>query len=641
MASKVDQILGKVAISSDSNCYNGEPIEKKIDLSVIHPQENGRTILGLPASSPLDENDTKTEFLKIESVDVKYDPEAEVLIDDLLRLLASHGHHTSSSLGTVSGDGDMRAKAMLDVVRANIGNAPLSVEFIHDFIRGVKDMLVGMKTLRFVGEPDTTPSRGPVVGVGLQDCNLLNHDPAEVDDLIISELRSFCFKPGFVTREFELMVRAYLEKVRWIIGRMIPERITIAADMCSVEVTKLLGEDILKLSKTDARRQLFEIAFILLFRASHRRFVSTLELCMAEFSEKYPDFGYAKLNADECNKLLKFRNVMAVVQKLIPPNGNKQHLLDIVARIAEGHADRYITGGGMTVATKRRVHIYEKEGGITAQPRVRTVKPLLPDSVPMHLPLALQLSVAPTQLPTANQPLYLDPSAAISSPLPLGVGVGGGQAVGTWDDMKGTKRKRAPKPTDRPSPRNEVISTLPWGMNICMDSILPHASHHTSQFESFPSVGEAQRDPMYPMWASSNPAAPGSRGSSGSLLDLVQAMEIDLSCDQTARPLPLLPLEPAMFLAPPSTAIQATASRLLPIVSMGDDGGGGDQGVVTMNGVSPNALVALSEICDLKGITTSTTSSSFGTESVSTSASYVPSIMESSPCNGGPGIPSC
>ena len=49
---------------------------------------------------------------------------------------------------------------------------------------------------------------------------------------------------------------------------------------------------------------------------------------------------------------------------IIPSKWNKEHLLDIVTRLTEGKEVKYITGGGQTSATKRRVLVYESAGTI-------------------------------------------------------------------------------------------------------------------------------------------------------------------------------------------------------------------------------------------------------------------------------------
>ena len=55
---------------------------------------------------------------------------------------------------------------------------------------------------------------------------------------------------------------------------------------------------------------------------------------------------------------------MKIAQLVITPKNHKNHLLDIATRISEGKNMKYITGSGQTLATTRRVMIYEREGMI-------------------------------------------------------------------------------------------------------------------------------------------------------------------------------------------------------------------------------------------------------------------------------------
>ncbi len=84
-------------------------------------------------------------------------------------------------------------------------------------------------------------------------------------------------------------------------------------------------------------------------------------------TENYPEF--TSCDDKEKSTLLKFRNIMAVAIQVLPPKSKKAHLLDLVTRIVEGSQVRYITGSGETLATRRRVLIYEREGNIVPRKR--------------------------------------------------------------------------------------------------------------------------------------------------------------------------------------------------------------------------------------------------------------------------------
>ena len=76
----------------------------------------------------------------------------------------------------------------------------------------------------------------------------------------------------------------------------------------------------------------------------------------------YPEFN--NLPVDEKNKLLKFRNAMKVSLQLIDAKHHKGELLEIAGRLS---GKLVTTGGSQTTETKRRVMIYEREGGLESQ----------------------------------------------------------------------------------------------------------------------------------------------------------------------------------------------------------------------------------------------------------------------------------
>ncbi len=90
---------------------------------------------------------------------------------------------------------------------------------------------------------------------------------------------------------------------------------------------------------------------------------------MPQFLAKYPHFESPDIDAEELAKLLEFCNCVRVVQCLIPPNNNKEHILDLVSRLTEGYSVRRVTGTGMTQETRHRYEIIHKEGNLTARTR--------------------------------------------------------------------------------------------------------------------------------------------------------------------------------------------------------------------------------------------------------------------------------
>lgn len=94
-------------------------------------------------------------------------------------------------------------------------------------------------------------------------------------------------------------------------------------------------------------------------RMSEYKMNSVQELLLA-----YPQFE--DQDPVELDRLLIFRNMMKIALLIIPAKGYKQVLLKIAGRL-EGSQKDYITGGGQTKGTCRRVAVYEREGGVKAE----------------------------------------------------------------------------------------------------------------------------------------------------------------------------------------------------------------------------------------------------------------------------------
>lgn len=134
------------------------------------------------------------------------------------------------------------------------------------------------------------------------------------------------------------------------------------------------GKEMCKRKVEDTQRLCFEAILVMLYtkRIMHS-YISTKE----EFFARYPEFaGFVDL---EWYTLMVYRNVMVTAIKLLPSaSGHKNHLLDLVTRITEGHTVKYKTGSGETKATKNRVLIFRREGEV--QPVVKKKK--LDDTTP-------------------------------------------------------------------------------------------------------------------------------------------------------------------------------------------------------------------------------------------------------------------
>ena len=126
-----------------------------------------------------------------------------------------------------------------------------------------------------------------------------------------------------------------------------------------------------KLTAIDEDRIYFETLFTLvLYHENCEDIANMLYFDADSLLYDYPTFEQiVSVDNEEIIKLLFFRNWMKVVLLVIPPYHNKGRILNVVTRICEGDAIKYVTGGGQNDATERRVLIYEQEGNITKKAR--------------------------------------------------------------------------------------------------------------------------------------------------------------------------------------------------------------------------------------------------------------------------------
>lgn len=146
-------------------------------------------------------------------------------------------------------------------------------------------------------------------------------------------------------------------------------RITIT-DMYSV-VFRVLGVNLSDLKRQEPLRLIIEVAFVFLFAIRPEAESLKTTFVMRDVDEllrKYPEFN--RVDSVELSILLSFRNFMKLAMVTIRAEHHKNQLLDICARIVEGHGVRYITGGGQKPATDRRVLIYERESGVVLKQRI-------------------------------------------------------------------------------------------------------------------------------------------------------------------------------------------------------------------------------------------------------------------------------
>lgn len=119
-----------------------------------------------------------------------------------------------------------------------------------------------------------------------------------------------------------------------------------------VLIIKMIREDFTKKEWSEVK-YMFTSIFVYI-RAHHKPdlFMNNVE----EFIRIYPEFS--NVTDFEKSLLLQFRNYFTIACEIIDPSNHKGELIGLVGRMCGAV---YITGGGQTVATDRRVLIYERE----------------------------------------------------------------------------------------------------------------------------------------------------------------------------------------------------------------------------------------------------------------------------------------
>jgi len=89
---------------------------------------------------------------------------------------------------------------------------------------------------------------------------------------------------------------------------------------------------------------------------------NTSESFLDEYSQ-YPMFSSNSLDDDEIQYIVKFRDMLQIAMQVIPAARNKILLIRICAAL-EGSGRVYVTGGTQSLATSRRMQIFEHESGL-------------------------------------------------------------------------------------------------------------------------------------------------------------------------------------------------------------------------------------------------------------------------------------
>lgn len=126
-----------------------------------------------------------------------------------------------------------------------------------------------------------------------------------------------------------------------------------------------------KINKVDEKNQSVQAATVLAYMNYE---YCNPPLTMDEFINKYSTSIFNNtVSEEEKNKLLEFCNCVRVVICVIPAEGRKEVILDLVSRLTEGCSHdkpnekcipRYVNGSGMTTGTRHRIRIIETEGNL-------------------------------------------------------------------------------------------------------------------------------------------------------------------------------------------------------------------------------------------------------------------------------------
>jgi hypothetical protein len=92
--------------------------------------------------------------------------------------------------------------------------------------------------------------------------------------------------------------------------------------------------------------------------------------------EMYPpstDFPHEGVDPMECHKLFVFSNFMKIILLFLnQATGHREHAILLAVRITEGRHVTYTFGGGASPATRRRIRVYQREGGVVPKKNEKT-----------------------------------------------------------------------------------------------------------------------------------------------------------------------------------------------------------------------------------------------------------------------------
>ena len=233
----------------------------------------------------------------------------------------------------------------------------------------------------------------------------------------------------------------------------------------ALEIARQLGVDVRRMERSDERRMCFEAALVLVLSYFPEGFAVKYANA-SDLVANYPEF--AEVEPPELLKLLNFRNMLSVALLLLPANHNRSHLLDVVTRLTEGRNVKYVTGSGAAIGTRRRVLIYQREGGVTPlarpprrEPADRTDNP--PKKRVRNNSLVVASISQAEHKPLITSTLSPAPPTSIASAAKITSSVSSSRQAPI--DMPASSQHRSGAAPSFMMPANPMVGQLPMGFS--------------------------------------------------------------------------------------------------------------------------------------------------------------------------------
>ena len=172
---------------------------------------------------------------------------------------------------------------------------------------------------------------------------------------VISKVHTYC--PPIV----RMTVGPVLDKTIYYVcaAECLEDSIVKINDLVQILSTSIKDRDIIFKIETVLKSAVVYL-FTLLQNISEED-MGTVDDFIRDYSQ-YPLFANSLIDPVEINYLVIFRYMMKKALQIIPPERNKKLLLTICSYL-EGSGRSYITGGTQSIATSRRIMIFQHESG--------------------------------------------------------------------------------------------------------------------------------------------------------------------------------------------------------------------------------------------------------------------------------------